>query len=218
MSRTVTLRVLDGADRGRIYEHIETPITIGREDGNTIQLNDERVSRYHVKIQDDNSNLVLTDLESTNGTKVNGEEIQLRILRVGDMISVGRSTLLYGSRREIAERLAGLKQTSEEQVDIEDSRDLFDAALRMNGDGDWQAKLHDLEPPQIPDRLSPGQLAQLSELIEYIHLRVRRLVTSGDIDAKGNRVVFDSPQWQYLLDLQSQLAEYHRNIGHPDHS
>ena len=105
----ITLRVLDGADRGRVYGELGTPITIGREEGNTIQLNDERVSRYHIKIQEDHDRLVLTDLESTNGTKVNGEDIQLRILRFGDMITVGRSVLLFGSRQQIADRLASLR-------------------------------------------------------------------------------------------------------------
>ena len=37
----------------RVYEDLETPITIGREEGNAIQLNDDRVSRFHVKIQED---------------------------------------------------------------------------------------------------------------------------------------------------------------------
>ena len=46
---TITLRVLDGADRGRSYDELGTPVTIGREEGNSIQLNDERVSRFHVK-------------------------------------------------------------------------------------------------------------------------------------------------------------------------
>ncbi|MEX0711350.1 MAG: FHA domain-containing protein, partial [Pirellulales bacterium] len=67
---SITLRVLDGADRGKVFEHLETPITIGREEGNLVQLNDERVSRFHLKIQEDQDKLVLTDLESTNGTKV----------------------------------------------------------------------------------------------------------------------------------------------------
>ena len=105
----VTLRVLDGSDRGRVYESLDTPVSIGREEGNSVQLNDERVSRFHVKIQDDHDRLVLTDLESTNGTKVNGEAVQLRILRVGDTICVGRSVLLFGSREEIADRLAELR-------------------------------------------------------------------------------------------------------------
>src|SRR6188508_1450381 len=102
----ITLRVLDGADRGRVYQNLPLPITIGREEGNAIQLNDERVSRYHIKIQEDHTRLVITDLESTNGTKVNGEDIQLRILRFGDIIALGRSVLLFGSREEIAGRLA----------------------------------------------------------------------------------------------------------------
>ena len=95
----VTLRVLDGADRGRVHENLPTPVTIGREEGNSVQLNDDRVSRFHIKIQEDDQKLVLTDLESTNGTKVNGENVQLWILRHGDVISVGRTMLLLRLRR-----------------------------------------------------------------------------------------------------------------------
>ena len=102
----ITLRVLHGADRGRIFERLPTPVTIGREEGNSIQLNDERISRYHLKLQVDNDKVVATDLESTNGTKVNGEEIQVRIIRDGDMISVGRSLLLVGSHSDIDRRIA----------------------------------------------------------------------------------------------------------------
>lgn len=36
----ITLRVVEGADRGRVYEGLTTPVTIGREEGNSIQLND----------------------------------------------------------------------------------------------------------------------------------------------------------------------------------
>src|SRR6185437_8809812 len=81
----VTIRILDGADRGRLYDDVSTPVTIGREEGNDIQLADERVSRFHLKIQEDQEKVVLTDLDSTNGTKVNGDDTQLRILRYGDM-------------------------------------------------------------------------------------------------------------------------------------
>ena len=34
----VTIRILDGADRGRLYPDVPTPVTIGREEGNDIQL------------------------------------------------------------------------------------------------------------------------------------------------------------------------------------
>src|SRR5207253_2343455 len=51
----------------------------------------------------------LTDLESTNGTKVNGTVVQIRRLRIGDRVSVGRSLLLFGSNEEIAARVASLE-------------------------------------------------------------------------------------------------------------
>ena len=102
----VTLRVLHGADRGKVFERLPTPVTIGREEGNTIKLNDERISRYHLKFQEDNDKVVVTDLESTNGTKVNGEDVQIRIVRDGDMIALGRSLLLVGSQADIERRIA----------------------------------------------------------------------------------------------------------------
>ncbi len=222
----ITLRVLDGADRGRVYEEVSAPITIGREEGNTIQLNDERVSRYHVKIQEDNDKLVLTDLESTNGTKVNGEDIQLRILRFGDMITVGRSVLLYGSRDEIAKRLARLR--GEEPDSNGDNGDNggsksdraapFDFGLNWNDESGFQATLHMLDPPDLPERLTPGQAAQLAELLEYLHIRIRHLLATVETDRKAKSVQLEAAQWQNLLDIQIRLAEYLRKVGEPDDS
>src|SRR5919204_2095684 len=105
---TVCLQVLEGVDKGRVFRDLATPLTIGREEGNLLRLNDERVSRYHAKIQQDNDDIILTDLESTNGTRVNGNVIQIRRLRPGDRVGVGRSVLLFGSEKEIAERVVSL--------------------------------------------------------------------------------------------------------------
>ena len=214
----ITLRILDGADRGKVYSDIAVPVTIGREEGNTIQLNDDRVSRYHVKIQIDNSRLVLTDLESTNGTKVNGEEIQLRILRVGDMISLGRSTLLLGTRSEIARRISAMADNNgnqERSVDLEDSEVMMEAALKMSADSNWQATIHELEPPELPENLSPVQTAQLAELFEYFHIRVRKLIATAESNRKATKITLESQQWQYLLDVQMKMAEYIRDISNP---
>ena len=196
MPASITLRVLDGADRGRVYETLNPPVTIGREEGNTIQLNDERISRFHLKIQEDNERLVLTDLESTNGTKVNGEDIQLRILRFGDMVSLGRSVLLFGSREQIAERLARLRE-ADDQGDptirpngksLGKDVSSFDFELNWDDGNDLQATLHALEPPDLPDRLSPGQAAQLAEVLEYLHIRLRSLLNSVNSDDKTEQL------------------------------
>src|SRR5213593_1051984 len=101
----ITFQVLEGVDRGRVYRELPTPVTIGREEGNLLRLNDERVSRYHAKVQCDNNEIILTDLESTNGTRVNGTVVQIRRLRPGDRVGVGRSLLLFGSDEEIHARM-----------------------------------------------------------------------------------------------------------------
>lgn len=221
----VTIRLLDGADRGRVFEDLEPPITIGREEGNTIQLNDERVSRFHVKIQIDSDKLVLTDLESTNGTKVNGEDIQLRILRFGDLVAVGRSVLLFGSRDEIAERLAELRKNGvaknptmegrEESALAQQQGDALDFELNWSQDPDLRATLHLLEPPELPERLSPAQAAQLAELLEYLHIRLRNVLNSVEMDEGEQNIMVGQRQWQDLIDFQSRVANYLRAIGDP---
>src|SRR5471030_1626746 len=109
---SVTFQVLEGIDRGRVYREIGIPVSIGREEGNSLRLNDERVSRFHAKVQVDGDDYILTDLESTNGTRVNGTAIQIRRLRIGDRVGVGRSLLLFGSNEEIASRMASLAGSS----------------------------------------------------------------------------------------------------------
>jgi pSer/pThr/pTyr-binding forkhead associated (FHA) protein len=220
----VTLRVLDGADRGTVFDEIEPPVTIGREEGNSVQLNDERISRFHLKIQEDQGKLVLTDLESTNGTRVNGEDTQLRILRYGDVISVGRSVLLFGTRDQISRRLEelrsdGITETSElmaeELAKRVDSKSLS-FELHLGGSEDLQSTLHIPLPPDLPSQLSPGQAAAVSEILEYLHLRTRQLVQTAEIDEENGKAKIPLIQWQELLDVQSQLAEYLRAIGDPE--
>jgi pSer/pThr/pTyr-binding forkhead associated (FHA) protein len=219
----VTLRVLDGADRGRVYEHLPTPVTIGREEGNVVQLNDERISRYHIKIQEDAGKLVLTDLESTNGTRVNGEDVQLRILRFGDVIAIGRSVVLYGTKEQIVGRLDELRENGLEVTDSLDpakSKHLdpnaADFELRWGASDNLHSTLHIPAAPELPTGLTPGQAAQLSEIFEYLHLQGRSFVQSASWPDGATHLKIDVSQWQQLLDLQAQLAEYLRKIGEPE--
>jgi hypothetical protein len=219
----ITFRVLDGADRGHVFADVPTPLTVGREEGNPIQLNDERISRFHLKIQEDQNKLVLTDLGSTNGTKVNGETVQLWILRPGDVITLGHTVLLYGSRDDIARRLANLRGANlakgvtldADEWDEEPTSASLDFELNFSEDPDARSVLHTLLPPELPIALSPGQAAQLAELLQYMHLRVRGLVQSVRSTPKSERVTLDPRQWQNLIDLYDRLAGYLRTIGEP---
>ena len=216
----ITLRVLHGADRGKVFDRIPTPVTIGREEGNSIQLNDERISRYHLKLQDDNDRIVATDLESTNGTKVNGEEIQVRIVRDGDMIAVGRSLLLVGSHSDIDRRIAALagRHPAAEEGRAREMRERLERIATHNSDviadvGKVRSPLLPAGPPQLPDKLSPAQSAELTELLEYVQA-VLRDATEGAVMRPGNeKVEIDFAEWQAVLDLQARLAELLRQIG-----
>jgi hypothetical protein len=221
----VTLRVVDGADRGKVYENLPTPLSIGREEGNAIQLNDERVSRFHLKIQEDQDKLVLTDLESTNGTRVNGEAVQIWILRPGDTIQMGRSLLLVGSPKEIARRLAALRGAdlspgvppSDDDCEASPVAFSLDSEFFAGDSADALTTLHTLLPPELPGGFGPGQAAQLSELLQYLHLRLRGLIHTVHSTPRSETITLQQRQWQNLVDLQRQLAEYLREIGEPDY-
>jgi len=216
----ITLRVLHGADRGRVFERLPTPVTIGREEGNSIQLNDERISRFHLKIQDDHDKIVATDLESTNGTRVNGEEIHVRIVRSGDMIALGRSLLLVGSHSDIDQRIAELaaRQKAAGNGHELQMRERMERMATHDSDviedmSEVRSPLLPSGPPPLPGRLSPAQAAELSELLEYVQGVLRGASESAVMRPGQERVEVDFVDWQGVLELQARLAEMLRAIG-----
>ena len=238
---TVTFQVLDGADKGMLFAGLPTPLTIGRENGNGIRLNDERVSRFHLKVQEDHSQIVLTDLDSTNGTRVNGQDVQLRALRVGDLVHLGRSVLLFGSPEEIADLVqAGggnasrllLKDSTETpppdslgQTGASDERTVgIDARSYDSEVGGQRGEAHqgdeqDRTPqglPPLPAGLSPAQAAQLAELIEYIHRNLADLAETVKARPKAKRVQLSHGSWQSMLSLEMLLARSLRRIADPE--
>ncbi|MEM9825743.1 MAG: FHA domain-containing protein [Planctomycetota bacterium] len=223
---TVTLKVLHGADRGKVFESLVPPFTVGREEGNNIQLNDERVSRCHFKVQRDNDRLVLTDLDSTNGTKVNGIESQLKILRHGDLIAVGRSLMLVGSESQIAARLASMGG-DDATMNRNASEEFSASGLMSPGDsfsaegvsGESPSMTPDPillgELPPLPSDLTPGQRAQICELIDHLQNRIFRLIETSRTDENTKEVKLKFDAWQRLIATQAKLAEVSRNIAEP---
>lgn len=69
---------------------VQGELTIGRKNTNHLILEDQFVSGNHVRIFVRNTDYMIEDMGSTNGTKVNDERLEERaILRVGDEIEVG---------------------------------------------------------------------------------------------------------------------------------
>jgi pSer/pThr/pTyr-binding forkhead associated (FHA) protein len=72
-------------------------ITIGREPENTIHIDDSMVSRYHALVQKIKNAYFIKDLDSTNGTFVNGHEIPKgKYIKINkaDVIRIGRTEIV----------------------------------------------------------------------------------------------------------------------------
>jgi hypothetical protein len=70
------------------------PLTIGRASDNDLILDDRRVSRHHARLQARRGMLVLTDLGSANGSRVNGVAVSEAALGAGDRIEIGTAILV----------------------------------------------------------------------------------------------------------------------------
>jgi hypothetical protein len=236
----VTFQCLEGVDKGRTFRDLATPVTIGREEGNLLRLNDERVSRYHAKVQQDGDDIILTDLESTNGTRVNGTVVQIRRLRFGDRVCVGRSMLLFGSNEEIAARVLTLGGLGNPML----TGDLGSAALAQGpatvqaktvaglaeGDLDFDLNLKDQEVtatcdalfignralPPLPQKMTPSQAARLAEILDFLHRGLTNATEHIQAKEDGTQVSLGLADWQRVLAIQMLLSRYLRAVAEPD--
>jgi len=83
-------------------------VTVGREESNQLTLSDAQASRKHFRVLSRLGEYTLTDLDSSNGTYVNGERITSRVLRPGDKIHVGDSWVFFLEEEGEGERKGAL--------------------------------------------------------------------------------------------------------------
>ena len=234
----VTFQVLEGIDKGRVFRELPTPLTIGREEGNILRLNDERVSRFHAKVQIDSEDFILTDLESTNGTRVNGHVVQIRRLRFGDRVSVGRSLLLFGTNEQIAVRMAsqegaGLQPfsagTASAQSDGPATIQASTLAGQIDGNLDFVLNQEDEGTltrdaffignrplPPLPQKLTPSQAARFAEILDFLHNGITAATENIQAKDDGTQVTLGFPDWQKVLAIQMLLARYLRAVAEPE--
>jgi predicted component of type VI protein secretion system len=223
--KTVTFQVLAGVDKGRVFRDLPIPVTIGREEGNLLRLNDERVSRFHAKVQVDNGDVILTDLDSTNGTRINGHTVQIHRIHPGDRVGIGRSILMFGSNEEIAARVAAdraqLKGTDGAPPFVTRPSDAtqagnldFDLNLDENPDPFWAASDRNL--PELPQKLSPSQAARLAEILDFLHRGLCSATERLEAGDDAEPVTIPFADWQKIQAVQMLLARYLRAVAEPD--
>ncbi|MBU1220610.1 GGDEF domain-containing protein [Myxococcota bacterium] len=111
------LIVISGTAVGQMFRIEEDEMTIGRSHANTVPLLEEGVSRSHCRLINlPGGEVMLEDLNSTNGTYVNSDKISRRLLQDGDKIQVGQTTIL--------------KFTYHDKIEEEFQKQMFESALR----------------------------------------------------------------------------------------
>ena len=94
----VVLRVKAGSEKGKVYEVANENVVMGRDRAGAVQILDQGVSRKHAEIFQIGELYFIRDLESRNGTFVNADKITEVVLRFGDQIQIGNTTLVFEDR------------------------------------------------------------------------------------------------------------------------
>ncbi len=104
-----TLTVLTGAAPGTVFT-VDRRLVLGRDEGLTSRIDDRGVSGQHACIYREAGHFWLADLDSTNGTYVQGQRLsEPYMLRDGDRIELGERTLIRASLQDAREQAASRK-------------------------------------------------------------------------------------------------------------
>lgn len=94
--RKCLLTILEGPGRKKKYDlDKKSSTTIGKKDDNDFVVDDSTVSRQHVEIVATADSYLLKDMNSTNGTFINGIKVKEAFLAPGDVITIGNTKIEY---------------------------------------------------------------------------------------------------------------------------
>jgi pyruvate/2-oxoglutarate dehydrogenase complex dihydrolipoamide acyltransferase (E2) component len=165
------------------------------------------VSRFHAKIQDADGRLILTDLDSTNGTRVNGRAARLRVLQAGDQVQVGRSLLLVAGPGQSADALldAARQADDDESPDAGQMTRAVQAAENAFPNG----------PPPMPKGMTPVQRVEAHDLLSWIHEELARSLSEAEEAEDGEGMFVDADHWRRLQSLAMTLARRLNEMTNP---
>jgi len=90
-----SLFVIRGNDQGTRFELEEAILRLGRDKSSAIHVHDTEVSRHHAEFRRTHRDFTVSDLNSSNGTFVNGKRVNQHLLASGDQVQVGVTLMLY---------------------------------------------------------------------------------------------------------------------------
>jgi HD-GYP domain-containing protein (c-di-GMP phosphodiesterase class II) len=153
-----------GKQAGRRVTIIAWPASIGRDSSASIPIDDIRASRYHARIKKRDRLYVIEDLQSKNGTYLNGDKISNAVIHSGDKILIGDTEIVFmtpEAQVDIAHELADLENIAG-LPDVDDFVGPIDINHGRTSEAGGSSKRLDVEVA-----LRPSELAR--ELLEKIY-------------------------------------------------
>ena len=87
------LRVVAGSGKGRVYSITGNTMVIGRDDGCDVVVDDPRVSGRHAIVSYRGGEFRVSDLQSTNGSLLNGSPLTESVFQESDDLRLGKTVI-----------------------------------------------------------------------------------------------------------------------------
>lgn len=141
------LEIVAGPDTGKKKKFRGVRMVIGRTPGVDLQLTDQSVSRRHVELIAGDGGVILRDLGSGNGSKVNGEKVTEKVLTHGDEIHIGKTKIRFvdevgafkKAREEAEKKEAESKEAPPPEGDETGEKAEGEEGAEANAEGDEAA-------------------------------------------------------------------------------
>ncbi|HEY2027565.1 MAG TPA: FHA domain-containing protein [Myxococcales bacterium] len=193
--------VIEGDEGRKSVVPVRDEMTIGRDEGNTVRLPDRNISRRHARLFQQNGKLLIEDLGSFNGVRVNGRKIEAATaVKEGDLIELGDYELSVEGK---------LPRPSDANETLPVAQPVSQPEPGSAADGPPKVALRDLDPAETP------RLVGLSGPVRGKEFHLTRTevkfgrgsendlaVDHQSVSRAHARFVLDRGQWQ-VVDNQS---------------
>ena len=170
----------ENPDLEQEYILSDNVVTIGRHPENSISILDEAISRRHAKIEKRGDEFIILDLNSSNGTFVNGEMAHSRKLCEGDIITMGDIDF-------------GFSYKSKEEREEEPDEDSTVSFVPDDPNGPFSTILSTAKPSEsTPTPITDVTMVQKSELVK-VNTRLATLYRLSDLlrDANNKKTILE---------------------------
>lgn len=218
----VQLTFLSGPDRGMVKKLWKAQTVLGRSEAD-IRVEDPATSKRHAILAYDNNNLTLRDLESTNGTMLNGGRVWEAVLSNLDEITIGQTTIQVSILREADD---GVEDSRVEVVESEPGVDVTRTQKAKREQDPLAGDLSDLIKCFLQAAVGPdaGNRFDVQKKAVIIGRSGADVVLNDpDVSRKHASIEFLSQDKVILKDLRSKNGTYlnqHRisvaNLKHGD--